>query len=479
MSDQVSNSAVSMIAHTPPRSRWRPWRVVRRGVAGAALAIAALVGVHYIREYLAEREVQAALAEADRVDPGWRFEDLEASRAEIPTGENSEVYVTKAGGAGITLLNMGTNRKDLGDATLALDLLAPRDRLTKRQTEALRAALKPLAGPLADGRKLADLPKGRYPFDTSPAINFPVVKIDHASITRWLLRSEALLLIEEGESVEAWWGTRGILNIGRSFGDEPLAISQNQRLHHAAWACRLMERVLAQGSVSDAELAATMRLLQEELQHPALLIALRGIRAHWHSSLAQVEAGKISLGELKLGADRTYGVPGFNDELQGYFLNRQVKPAHAWLLRYSTQAVEVAKRDSPDTESALIKLEATIADAPPLAQKLARQYQWLRFQPPCRARIGCAHVGLAAERYRLKHDQWPTTLGELVAAGLLDEVPTDPFDGQPLRYRTTKDGIAIYAVGPNGAGKGDALDGDIKELKDDRLEFRLWNPEKR
>ena len=78
-----------------------------------------------------------------------------------------------------------------------------------------------------------------------------------------------------------------------------------------------------------------------------------------------------------------------------------------------------------------------------------------------------------------ERDRFGLALNDLVAVGLLDEVPTDPFDGQPLRYRTTRDGIVIYSIGNNGDGKGDALDGDLKDLTDDRLEFRLWNFEKR
>jgi hypothetical protein len=384
MSDHLGNPSASTVnlPAPKPRTAWRPWRVVRIGVSGILLAIVAFIGVYCFREYLAERDLQDAVAEADRLDPGWRLEEMDANRAVIPAAENSEVYVTKAGGASITLLNMGTNRKDLGDATKELERLVPRDRLTNPQAEALRAALKPLAAPLADGRKLADLPSGRHPFDTSPAINFAVPKIDRATIARWLLRSEALLLIQEGDSNGAWSRARAILNIGRSFGDEPLAISQNQRLHHVTWACRLMERVLAQGSVTDAELAGAMQLLEQELKHPARLLALRGERAHWHSCLTRVEAGEISLGELKMAAEGKFGAPGFDEHLRGYFLSHEVKPAHAWMLRYMTQAVEIAKRDGPDTETALIKLQATLTEGPPLAQRLARPIRWFQIQSP-------------------------------------------------------------------------------------------------
>ena len=39
----------------------------------------------------------------------------------------------------------------------------------------------------------------------------------------------------------------------------------------------------------------------------------------------------------------------------------------------------------------------------------------------------------------------PKSLDELVP-DLLPEIPTDPFDGKPLRYRATTDGFVVYSV---------------------------------
>ena len=59
----------------------------------------------------------------------------------------------------------------------------------------------------------------------------------------------------------------------------------------------------------------------------------------------------------------------------------------------------------------------------------------------------CMVVALACERYRLNHSEktWPASLEELVKAKLLDAVPVDPMDNQPLRYRRTKEGIVVYS----------------------------------
>jgi hypothetical protein len=54
---------------------------------------------------------------------------------------------------------------------------------------------------------------------------------------------------------------------------------------------------------------------------------------------------------------------------------------------------------------------------------------------------------LAIERYRLAHEgELPAKLDDLVP-DFLDAVPTDPFDGQPLRLLRTEKGYLVYSVG--------------------------------
>jgi hypothetical protein len=58
-------------------------------------------------------------------------------------------------------------------------------------------------------------------------------------------------------------------------------------------------------------------------------------------------------------------------------------------------------------------------------------------------------------------------------------VPTDPFDGQPMRYRRTADGIVIYAVGPDGVDNQGALDRTGRTPDGTDLGFQLWDVAKR
>lgn len=56
---------------------------------------------------------------------------------------------------------------------------------------------------------------------------------------------------------------------------------------------------------------------------------------------------------------------------------------------------------------------------------------------------------LALQRWRLEKDEYPEDLRELVSAGLLEELPMDPYSDKRLVYRKTDDDFILYSVGRN------------------------------
>lgn len=62
----------------------------------------------------------------------------------------------------------------------------------------------------------------------------------------------------------------------------------------------------------------------------------------------------------------------------------------------------------------------------------------------------------ALAAYRAEHGEYPESLDALTP-DLLDAVPIDPFDDQPLRYRKTENGYVLYSVGANMTDDGDGL----------------------
>src|SRR5262249_8258416 len=134
-----------------PRRRWLL-------VAGlAALPVLALVAIHFYIDHLAELNLQEALAEADRLDPGWRLDDLEASRDAYPDEENSALRVQP-----VLRLIPGSWASKEEFYHLFADL-PKQHQLDAAAVAALREEMAKVTAAVGEARKLADMPHGRFP----------------------------------------------------------------------------------------------------------------------------------------------------------------------------------------------------------------------------------------------------------------------------------------------------------------------------
>jgi hypothetical protein len=451
----------------------------------ALLLLAVACGCILIKFVLEEneddRQLQAAIAEADRLDPGWRYEDLEARRIIPPPEVNAAILVALAGSKAMALLNAGTMREDVYDLAREFDLLRPRARLTEKQIASLRASLASAIPVLVEARKVANLPRGNVILDWAPDPIFILLRhADDCTIVCWLLSMDASLRAEDGDLAGAWISCEATLNAARSSGDEPFVQLARVRRHRVD-ALTGMERVLGQGELPEPALASTQKKLEEEATHPALLISLRGHRAHAHYVFSALQAGKVSLARFKKGSQ---GEPDPKEQVQAYFSRHEITPAHAWLITYWTRAVEIAKGPPEQQQPGFTKLQKEVAGAPAMSKPILRANEISHFME-ADAILGCAIAALAVERYRLKHGRWPDALDDLVAAQLLRRVPVDPFDNKPLRYRPTNDGIVVYSIGRDGDGDGTGVERKNRARVDNDLsrdfspEFRLWNSDQR
>src|SRR5262245_56107814 len=76
----------------------RPWWRSKFSFALAGTAVALTVGALVVcgyRLYAARQELADAIAETDRLDPGWRLHDLEAQRLFPPVEQNAALQVFK------------------------------------------------------------------------------------------------------------------------------------------------------------------------------------------------------------------------------------------------------------------------------------------------------------------------------------------------------------------------------------------------
>lgn len=476
--------AVTPSANTPPSRR--RWLIALLSIVAATILLV-LAGFHGYSQRPGTA-LETALADAYHRDANWRLEDLEAARAVVPAERNGAVTVMAAkelmpqrwpdwdcpppGEDSLT----SQRRTALQEAFWELE---PQRQLHPVQMVALRRELTRAAAALAKARTLVNQTEGRYPIKYSD--DYVTTLILHAPDARsiaYLLGFEVMRQAQDNRADEAMATCRAMVNAARSIGDEPTLVSQLVRM-----ACRMagvtgLERVLGQGQPSEAELAHMQHLLEKEESEPTLLFGMRGERAGHDRLMESLQSGKVSLRHLL--ASTRESEDGFPMELLGTYWPAWLAVERTQMLRYMNQAVELAALPPEELLPRYRALEET-----------ARTQRWLvrLFLPALkkmatayvrdRAQLRCAFVAVAAERYRQAQGQWPDDISTLKNAGYLNQVPTDPWDGQRLRLRRLDDGLVIYSVGPDGVDNGGNI--DRKKPMEDGTDvgLRLWDAGKR
>src|SRR5262249_51460829 len=138
-------------------SRWLWWLLLVLLVGFAALVVAWLVGTYRDQQYLA-----VVMAELDRTDPGWRWEEIEAGRHRLPTegdgarnGLKADELLPGPWPSNAFYEAFSPN----GDSDFAE---RPAALLDEKRVALLRKELTSQTSALAEIRRLVDYPNGRY-----------------------------------------------------------------------------------------------------------------------------------------------------------------------------------------------------------------------------------------------------------------------------------------------------------------------------
>jgi hypothetical protein len=455
-------------------SKPRPWlRWLKRLGKGLLVVILAIVVRQVWHHYEANKKLQETLAELDRTDPGWRLEDIEAAREQIPKEENSARVVVAAG----KLLPSNWPPKEFSEL---FTHLAPEEQLSPEDFARLRQELENVRPAVDEARKLAKMPRGRHHivYERNP---LETRLNDQAEARRiaMLLAFDALRYNQNGDGTNALTSCRAVLNAARSLGDEPITISQLIRNACVLSGCQAMERTLAQSEAAVNELMALQRSLEIEDSHPDLLIIMRGERAMCHAVFNAVENGDVSLDRL---ADAKWS---WLDHALISIVRMDTREDHILMLSLMKCAIANARLPMHEQREAEAQLDQEIKAARDLSR---RPLLTGLLMPPMTKRgessrrthasIRCMTVALAAERYRRERGAWPDMI-EKLCPKYLTAPPLDPFDGQPLRYHRLDDGVVIYSVGPDTIDDGGDLDPEHPNQPGVDIGVRLWDAAKR
>jgi ABC-type transport system involved in multi-copper enzyme maturation permease subunit len=456
------------------RPTWSQWLARVRAAVLLLLPLGVMMGLYEYHAIVSQERLRRAIAEADRLDPGWRLEQLEAARQVVPDERNSGSVILAAH----DLMPRDQWPSDEFHKSLP-DPLFPPDRLSAIQLNALGGELQRVAAALAQARKLADLPRGRFPLKWSTNGLWLMLEGTQdcrtsASLLQWDAEWRAHLNDPDG----ALKSCGAALNAGRAIGDEPTLISMLVRMAIRAITVAQTERTLALGEPSISALKALQEALEAEEAEPLLLIGMRGERACTNHMIESIGNGKADL----TGGPDSFGLGGFRSpqgELLMVLAGGSLTSQWAEFLSKENAMVEIAKLPEHLQDARMTALTTTLTNAPPLVRMLTPAMQKVAFsQRRTGGELRCAIVMLAAERYRRDHQRWPDTLDELVP-GYLRRVPADPFDGKPLRYRRLSAGVVIYSVGNDGVDNGGIIERRNHFKTGTDVGMRLWDVRRR
>jgi hypothetical protein len=477
-----------------------PFKATSKGrVTRARLAIVVLVGV-LLCSWAAfgamwikvDQSYRAAVAETDRRDPGWRLEDFEAKREVIPADANGAVraaevfkslpedWKTDAEPKGPGTVSAGTATRGVAFAR-ALSSERPNVLLLKKQKDLVRAECARVQRSIDLAREMVRYPKGRYQIQWGPnVLEIPLPHAQNARTIAWLLQLDVLARAQRGDADGALQSCLAMLNVGRSLGDEPFAISQLVRIATAGITESNAERALARGEPSDDALSALQNAMTLEATEPLELYAIRGERALFFRFLENLENGSATLrgdGQQSEDSGRTFG--GLEGRVL-YLYNQRLG------LELFQKAVEIAKKPVHEQGrlwpgyTAQFASKSAIARSPgaltylmmpalePIASAAARH----------KAMLGACAVMLAAERYRLLKAAWPRSAQEIESA-LAIKLPIDPYSEEPVRLKRTDDGLIVYSVGPDLRDNDAALNNARPYQPNVDVGFTLWDVEHR
>jgi hypothetical protein len=166
---------------------------------------------------------------------------------------------------------------------------------------------------------------------------------------------------------------------------------------------------------------------------------------------------------LRMEQALAYGrLAGIAEQASGYGLVwlRDDLAVHEALFRRLTE--ELAK-PYPECLHGWAGVEAQLRPFPGVLHRLSTPANALLLPAVARADASrrVAQLAVAVARYCRKQLQLPARAEDLVRE-YLQQVPTDPFTGEPLKFKATADGVVVYSVGPDG------VDDDGSPLTEDR-----------
>ncbi len=310
-----------------------------------------------------------------------------------------------------------------------------------------RYRVEPTREFLAQHRELLDrlsemthLPPGRFeliPGGNALAVFLP--ELSHIRSAAKLVYLDGVVDLTAGDLEGAAAEVRVLSRISATLDEHPTFIGRLAQIAVDRLSKRTIENVLRVGAVSERTLVEVGNVVDERLAAGTMKWGSLGERAVFAGVCDDLVSGKLSTNSFMSVTGS--GAPPWLPEIV--------------IRENQMRGVEILTRlvDAGDDPQAMLKAARRMdveIPALPATQVVARVMlpslsRAVILHLRITAELRCARLALAAERFRLATGRLPGSLEELVPA-YVDAIPTDPFDGQPMRFAETDQGVVIYSI---------------------------------
>jgi type II secretory pathway pseudopilin PulG len=236
---------------------------------------------------------------------------------------------------------------------------------------------------------------------------------------------------------------------------EPLLISQLVRM--ALWAILVprLERVVNRAELTEAQLLALQQMLTRAAECPGLVRALVGEQTCGLGIFTDSQYQASLFGGANWGAAPTQGqrmrAVTLVSVLKTTGIFQKDKTVFLEVMATNVAAAELPYPNRLSAGRQAANLATTLPTRFCIFSRMLLPALGRTFDKDAEhiARLRTAETALAIESFRKAHgNNLPDKLQELVPAHL-PCVPSDPYDGQPLRYKKLSPGYVVYSIGPD------------------------------
>ena len=292
------------------------------------------------------------------------------------------------------------------------------------------------------------VPECRYPIDLSQGMFVAMPHIANVREDCLLLCAEAVVCAERGDPNGATRSLEVALCVACSLDHEPILLSHLVQMSTVGWTTAALEWALNAVPFTEEQLARLNRAFSSIHANEGLSRALAGDRC---LSLVAFDEPQIVSRQQRFPKPPPaalmglYGTVGLAAREGTIFLDHMEECLQIAQLPASQRppAIRAQEARYGHSRKGLLWKEVDARSIPTMMGHELKRV----------AQLEVAKTLVAVERHRLAHTSLPETLGQLVP-DYLAEVPVDPFDGRPLRYRRTDQGFVVYSVGEDSKDDG-------------------------